>query len=43
MSLLNQYEQQYATLIAEITAHIGRLQQQSNNSESAPDFPASDD
>ncbi|KAH8239603.1 hypothetical protein KR032_005845 [Drosophila birchii] len=33
MSLLNQYEQQYASLIAEITAHIGRLQQQNNNSE----------
>ncbi|XP_062129425.1 vesicle transport through interaction with t-SNAREs homolog 1A [Drosophila sulfurigaster albostrigata] len=29
MSLLEQYEQQYAALIAEITAHIGRLQQQS--------------
>ncbi|KAH8408459.1 hypothetical protein KR215_005819 [Drosophila sulfurigaster] len=28
MSLLEQYEQQYAALIAEITAHIGRLQQQ---------------
>ncbi|XP_017957998.1 vesicle transport through interaction with t-SNAREs homolog 1A isoform X1 [Drosophila navojoa] len=27
MSLLEQYEQQYAALIAEITAHIGRLQQ----------------
>ncbi|XP_030570661.1 vesicle transport through interaction with t-SNAREs homolog 1A [Drosophila novamexicana] len=27
MSLLVQYEQQYAALIAEITAHIGRLQQ----------------
>ncbi|KAH8303525.1 hypothetical protein KR018_000313 [Drosophila ironensis] len=33
MSLLEQYEQQYAALIAEITAHIGRLQQQSNSSE----------
>ncbi|XP_017059256.1 vesicle transport through interaction with t-SNAREs homolog 1A [Drosophila ficusphila] len=33
MSLLEQYEQQYASLIAEITAHIGRLQQQNNNSE----------
>ncbi|XP_017015048.2 vesicle transport through interaction with t-SNAREs homolog 1A [Drosophila takahashii] len=33
MSLLEQYEQQYAALIAEITAHIGRLQQQNNNSE----------
>ncbi|KAH8339018.1 hypothetical protein KR074_000742 [Drosophila pseudoananassae] len=33
MSLLDQYEQQYAALIAEITAHIGRLQQQSNSSD----------
>ncbi|KAH8349823.1 hypothetical protein KR084_007763 [Drosophila pseudotakahashii] len=33
MSLLEQYEQQYASLVAEITAHIGRLQQQNNNSE----------
>ncbi|KAH8370077.1 hypothetical protein KR093_002120 [Drosophila rubida] len=31
MSLLEQYEQQYAALIAEITAHIGRLQQQSTS------------
>lgn len=30
MSLLEQYEQQYAALIAEITAHIGRLQQSSS-------------
>ncbi|SPP87490.1 vesicle transport through interaction with t-SNAREs homolog 1A [Drosophila guanche] len=33
MSLLEQYEQQYAALIAEITAHIGRLQQQSSSSD----------
>ncbi|XP_068148557.1 vesicle transport through interaction with t-SNAREs homolog 1A [Drosophila tropicalis] len=32
MSLLEQYEQQYATLIAEITAHIGRLQHQQQSS-----------